>query len=226
VGYSLPEGGVQVRMFRRGNEESLLALSGTSEATTGIRWGRVLERGMALNAYHKGESWDKLASLVVSRLEGQTVADNRKVEFYGRALRPLEAVPGLSLGPEVYISHFSRKLDAFEPGHGGYFSPSRSTTFGGLGHYETSLGTLALTFTGGLGWSYNREAVAAGNPITGASPGKYPAATGRGLAYHGRIEGLQPLDAHWVLGFGLGLQRSTDYSDWRANVFVQRRWGE
>jgi predicted Zn-dependent protease len=226
VGYSDPEGGVGVRLFRRGNEESLLALSGTPDATTGLRWGRVLERGVALNAYHKGSSWDKLASLVVSSLEGQTVADNRKVEFYGRALRPLKAVPGLSLGPELYISSFSRNLGAFEPGHGGYFSPSRSTTLGGLGRYETSLGTLALTFTGGLGWSYNREAMAAGNPITGTSPGKYLAATGSGLAYHGRIEGLQPLDSHWVLGFGLGLQRSTDFSDWRANVFVQRRWGE
>jgi tetratricopeptide (TPR) repeat protein len=226
VGYSTPEGGVGVRLFRRSNEESLLALSGTPDATTGIRWGRVLERGMALNAHHKGDRWDALGSLVVSHLEGQTVADNRKAELYGRALHPLDAVPGLSLGPEVYISHFSRNLSAFEPGHGGYFSPSRATTLGGMGRYETSLGTLALTFTGGLGWSYNREAVAAGNPITGARPGQYPAATGSGLAHHGRIEGLQSLGSHWVLGFGLGLQRSYGYSDRRANVFVQRRWDE
>jgi tetratricopeptide (TPR) repeat protein len=225
VGYSVSEGGVGVRLFRRGNE-ALLALSGTPDLTTGIRWGRVLERGMALNAYHKGESWDKLASLVVSRLEGQTVADNRKVELYGRALRPVETVPGLSLGPELYTSRFSRNLSAFERGHGGYFSPSRSTTLGGLGRYETNLGTLALTFTGGLGWNYNREAAAAGNPITGARPGQYPAANGSGLAYHGRIEGLQPLGSDWVLGFGIGLQRSSYFSDRRANVFVQRNWGE
>lgn len=226
VGYSVAQGGVGVRLFRRGNEESLLALAGTPDTTTGIRWGRVLERGMALNAYYKGDRWDTLGSLVVSRLEGQTVADNRKVELYGRALHPLDAVPGLSLGPELYISQFRRNLSAFEPGHGGYFSPSRSTTLGGMGRYETSLGTLALTFTGGLGWNYNREAAAAGNPITGARPDQYPAATGSGLAYHGRIEGLQPLGSHWVLGFGLGLQRSAYFSDRRANVFVQRRWGE
>lgn len=226
VSYSVPDGGVGVRLFRRGNEESLLALSGTPDLATGIRWGRVLERGVALNAYHRGESWDKLASLVVSRLEGQTVADNRKLELYSRALRPVESVPGLSLGPELYISSFNRNLSAFELGHGGYFSPSRSATLGGIGRYETSLGTLALTFTGGLGWSYNREAMAAGNPITGARPGQYPAVTGRGLAYHGRIEGLQPLSSDWVIGFGIGLQRSSGYFDRRANVFVQRRWGE
>ena len=226
LGYSFADGGVGVRLFRRGNEESLLALSGSLDATTGIRWGRVLERGVALNAYHKDDSWDKMASLVISRLEGQTVADNRKVELYGRALRPLEAVPGLSLGPEVYISHFRNNLGAFEPGHGGYFSPWRGLTFGGMGRYETSLDTLALTFTGGLGWGYNKEAMAAGNPVTGARPGQYPSVTGRGLAYHGRVEGLLPLSSSWVLGFGLGLQRSSTFSDARANVFVQRRWEE
>lgn len=226
VGYFVPEGGVGVRLFRRGSEESLLALAGTPDATTGLRWGRVLERGMALNAYHKGGGWDALGSLVVSRLDGRAVADNRKMELYGRALRPLDAVPGLSLGPELYITRFSRNLGGFEPGHGGYFSPSTAVTLGGLGRYETSLGSLALTFTGGLGWSYNRENMAAGNPFTGANPGQYPAATGSSLAYHGRIEGLQPLGSSWVLGFGLGLQRSAYFFDRRASVFIQRRWGE
>ena len=226
LGYSFADGGVGVRLFRRGNEESLLALSGSLDATTGIRWGRVLEHGVALNAYHKDDSWDKMGSLVISRLEGQTVADNRKVELYGRALRPLEAVPGLSLGPEVYISHFRNNLGAFEPGHGGYFSPWRGLTLGGMGRYETNLDTLALTFTGGLGWGYNKEVMAAGNPITGARSGQYPSVTGRGLAYHGRVEGLLPLSSSWVLGFGLGLQRSSTFSDARANVFVQRRWEE
>ena len=226
LGYSFADGGVGVRLFRRGNEESLLALSGSLDATTGIRWGRVLEHGVALNAYHKDDSWDKMGSLVISRLEGQTVADNRKVEFYGRALRPLEAVPGLSLGPEVYISQFRNNLGAFEPGHGGYFSPWRGMTLGGMGRYETNLDTLALTFTGGLGWGYNKEVMAAGNPITGARSGQYPSVTGRGLAYHGRVEGLLPLSSSWVLGFGLGLQRSSTFSDARANVFVQRRWEE
>ena len=226
VGYSGSEGRVGVRLFRRGSEESLLALAGTPDSTTGIRWGRVLERGIALTAHHKGAGWDALGSLVVSRLDGKTVADNRKMELYGRALRPLDAVSGLSLGPELYVSRFSRNLGGFGPGHGGYFSPSTAVTLGGLGRYETSLGSLALTFTGGLGWGYNHEVMAAGNPFTGANPGQYPATTGSGLAYHGRIEGLQPLGSSWVLGFGLGLQRSAYFFDRRASVFVQRRWGE
>jgi len=66
LGYSFADGGVGVRLFRRGNEESLLALSGSLDASTGIRWGRVLERGVALNAYHKDDSWDKMGSLVIS----------------------------------------------------------------------------------------------------------------------------------------------------------------
>jgi tetratricopeptide (TPR) repeat protein len=225
LGYSFSGGGVGIRLFRRGNEESLLALSGSRDATTGIRWGRVLEDGVALSAYHKNDSWDNIGSLSISRLEGQTVAENRKVDMYGRALWRLKAVTGLSLGPEVYISQFRHNLSAFEPGHGGYFSPLFSMTLGAMGRYETNLGALALTFTGGLGRGYNKVALAAGNPITGVRPGQYPASTGRGLAYHGRVEGQLPLNPSWVLGFGLGQQRSSSYfSDVRANVFVQRRW--
>lgn len=224
LGYYVPEGGVSLRTFRRGSEESLLALAGTFDSTSGIHWGRLLERGFDLNAYHKGDGWDKQASLVVSRLKGETVADNRKFELYARALRSADTVPGFSVGPEVYFSRFSRNLSAFEPGHGGYFSPSRSITLGAFGRYETSLGSLALTLTGSLGWAYSRSDAAPGEPITGARPGQYAAATGKGLAYQGRIDGLQPLSPEWSLGFGLGKQRSSSFSDWRANVFVQRNW--
>lgn len=224
VGYYVPEGGVNVRVFRRGSEASLLALTGTLDVPTGIHWGRLLEQGLDVNAYHKGDGWEKQASLVISRIEGESVADNRKFELYARALRSIDALPGFSLGPDVYVSRFSRNLGAFEPGHGGYFSPSRSMTLGAVGRYETSLGSVAVTFTGGLGWAHSSSDAAPGDPMTGARPGAYPASTGRGLAYQGRIDGLQPLSPEWSLGFGLGKQRSSSFSDWRANLYVQRHW--
>jgi hypothetical protein len=226
IGYSGSDGGMGLRFFKRGSEESLLSLFGTPDINTGLSWGRVLERGVLLNAFHKSAGWNSQGSLVMSRLEGQTVADNRKVELYGLSLYRLETVPGLSLGPEIYLSRFSRNLRAFEPGHGGYFSPRAAVTVGALGRYEMNVGTLALTLMGGLGWSHSSEAAAAGQPITGTRAGEYPSAVGQGIAYHGRVEGLQALSPNWALGFGVGIQRSASYSDWRANVFVKRRWGQ
>lgn len=224
VGYSSLRAGAGVRVFRRATEESLLTLFGTPDINTGLNWGRVLETGVGLTAFHQGAGWNSLGSLVVARLEGQTVADNRKLQLYGLSLYQFESVPGLSLGPEVYFSRFNKNLRAFEPGHGGYFSPSRAITIGALARYEMTVDSMVLTLTGGLGWSYNRELSSAGNPITGARDGQYPAAVGRGLAYQGRIEGVQKLGPDWSLGFGLGMQRSSTFSDWRANVYAKRHW--
>ena len=227
MSYLFSAGNVGGRVFKRGSEESLLALSGTPDIASGLNWGRSLESGIVLNANHKGEIFEKLASLTLSRIEsGQNVADNRKVEFYGLALHGLEAVAGLSVGPELYYSRFRQNLSSFELGHGGYFSPRDSVTFGGYARYETSLGSMALTFTGGLGLGYSRVDATASNPITGSIPGFYPASTARGIAYHGRMQGLQPLSPNWDLGFGLGFQRSPSFSDWRANVFVKRNWSK
>jgi len=227
VTYSEPNGNVGVRVFQRGNEESLLALAGTPDLTTGISWGRILERGIVLSAYHKPGNLENLGYLVLSRMEkGQAVAENRKLQLYARSLWYLDTVPGLALGADVGINRFSRNLSGFELGHGGYFSPSQAVTIGAVGKYTTRLGDLDLLFLGGVGWSFDRVDAAAGDPVTGANPGKYPATSGRGIAYQGRVQGLKPLSANWSLGFGLGTQKGSGFSDWRANVFVQRRWLE
>jgi hypothetical protein len=211
-------------LFRSGNEESLRARAGTPALITGIRSGRVLERGAIFNAYHKPERWENLGYLVVSRLDGQAVADNRMVQAYARSMWYFESIPGVSLGVDMGNYRFNRNLSAFQPGHGGYFSPSNSTTIGAIGKYTTRLGNVDLLFLGGLGWSYNRTDTEAGYPITGANPGQVPATTSRSLAYQARIQGLKPLNPNWNLGFGWGTQNGSGFADWRANVFIQRRW--
>ena len=136
----------------------------------------------------------------------------------------MESVPGLALGADVAFSRFDRNLSAFEPGHGGYFSPSRSATIGVVGKYTTRLANVDLLFLGGVGRSVDRVDAAAGDPITGADPGKYAAGGDSGYSFHGRVQGLKPLDGNWSLGFGLGTQRGVSSYEWRANVYVQRRW--
>ena len=226
VGYYTADWGLGGRLFRRGNEESLLALAGKPHPTIlGEAWGRVLETGLSLDGYIRLGEWNALASLTASKLEGEGVADNRKLELYSRALHPVTAIAGLSLGPELYASHFDKNLSAFEPGHGGYFSPDSFLKLGALASYEGRIDKLELQMLGGIGWSWSQQNATAGNPLTGEAPGKYPATSDHGLAYHGSIEGLWPLNANWNIGFTLGGQESPDYNDWRAGVYAQRGWG-
>jgi tetratricopeptide (TPR) repeat protein len=221
LGYYTAEWGLGGRLFRRGNEESLLALSGLRDPLSGLAWGRVLETGLSVDGYRRVGEWNALFSLTRSRLTGEGVADNNKTELYARALRPISALPGLALGPELYASRFDKNLSAFESGHGGYFSPERFLKLGALASFDTRLDRLELKLLAGLGWGWSRQAAAAGNPLLDLEPGKYPATQSDGLAYHARLDGHWPLTARWSLGFTLGGQKSPDYTDWRAGVYAQ-----
>lgn len=225
LGYYQDDWGLGGRLFRRGNEESLLALQGKPHPTIpGAAWGRVIETGLSLDGYKRFGPWQSLASVTASRLTGEGVADNHKLEVYARALHPLQAIPGLALGPELYASHFDKNLSAFEPGHGGYFSPDRFIKLGALASYETRIERLDLKFLAGVGYGWSRQEAAPGNPLTGTEPGKYPASSNEGIAYHGLLTGSWALDPHWRLGFNLGGQKSPDYTDWRAGFSAERSW--
>jgi tetratricopeptide (TPR) repeat protein len=221
LGYYTADWGLGGRVFRRANEESLLALSGQRDPLSGLAWGRVLETGLSVDGYRRLGEWNALFSLTRSRLTGEGVADNDKTELYARALHPIAAIPGLALGPELYASHFAKNLSAFEPGHGGYFSPERFLKLGALVSYDTRLDPLELKLLAGLGWGWSRQAAAAGNPLLDLEPGKYAATQSDGLAYHARLDGYWPLGARWGLGFTLGGQKSPDYTDWRAGLYAQ-----
>lgn len=221
LGYYTADWGLGGRIFRRANQESLLALVGLRDLLTGLTWGRVLETGLSLDGYRRLGDWNALISLTRSRLTGEGVADNTKSELYARALHPIPGVPGLALGPELYTSRFDKNLSAFEPGHGGYFSPERFIKIGALASYETQLDQLELKFLAGLGWGWSRQAAADGNPLTGAAPDKYPSTKSDGVAYHARLDGRLPLSNRWSIGFSLGGQKSPDYTDWRVGVYTQ-----
>jgi tetratricopeptide (TPR) repeat protein len=215
------DGGASLRLFRRGNEESLLAFSGKRDPNSGRAWGRVVETGFSLGGNYRLGPWDLSGSLTASSLTGENVADNRKYEFYGRALRPVEPVPGLSLGPEILLSHYQRNLSHFTFGHGGYFSPDRFVQLSILGLYETRHGSLELNLLAGLGYNWNRQASAPYNPLTGEHPDYYPASRGQGLAYKLQGEAHLPITSRWGIGATLGAQKSPYYTDWRAGLYAE-----
>jgi len=220
-----PDYGLSVRAFRRSVEDSVLSTSGSRSNVTGLQWGRVLETGVTLSGSYKLDDWSTESSLVVSSLSGVNVADNTKFEFYGRALYPIKSVPGLALGPEVFTNHFQRNLGYYDYGFGGYWSPEFSFRLGGLASYATNIEGLQLKILAGMGWGWETQSAADGNPLTGTSPGFYPATRSNGLSYLGQIDAVYPIDNRWNIGFNLGGQRSTAYTEWRAGIYLESFWG-
>ncbi|MBB5015710.1 cellulose synthase subunit BcsC-related outer membrane protein [Rehaibacterium terrae] len=225
--YQQADHGGGLRLFRGGNEESLLALAGQRDPTTGASWGRVLETGVQLDGRLNPGEWEVIGSLTFSTLSGEQVADNRKVELYAHALHPVASVNGLRLGPELYSARFRHNLGFFEPGHGGYFSPSFHLKPGLLADYNQRIGErVDIEARAGLGWAWNRQAAADGNPLRGEEPGKYAASRDNGIAYHGRIQATWEITPHWQAGLHAGGQKSPEYTDWQGGVFLQWRWGK
>jgi tetratricopeptide (TPR) repeat protein len=213
--------GMGVLAFRRPVAESLLSSNGRWSAVHQAAWGRVLETGLTLSGNRRLGAWDASAALTLASLDGSNVAANEKYELYGRALRPLASLPGLSLGPELILSRYQRNLSAYEFGHGGYFSPQRYLQLGALALYQGRSGQVDLDAELGIGHNWHRQAAAPGNPLTGAQPGKYPASTEGGLVYRARIQASWPLAPGWRVGGSLSAQQGANYSDRRIGLHLQ-----
>lgn len=226
IGFYTSTYGLSGRVFRRSVEESLLSISGNHSSLSGLNWGRVLETGLTISGNYKLEGWNTESSLTASSLKGVNVADNKKIEFYGRALYPVDSVQGLAVGPEIFANHFQRNLSYYDYGFGGYWSPERSVRLGGLASYDTNIEGWQLKLLAGMGWGWETQAAADGNPITGANPGLYPASSTNGLVYLGQIDALYPIDKQWSIGFNLGGQKSTSYTEWRFGIYAESLWGD
>lgn len=222
IAYRQAEYGVGARLFRTDNDESLLALSGKHDSVSNTDWGHVLETGAQLDGYLNHDTWSLSGSLTLAELHGQRVADNRKIELYLQALRPVGTIEGLRVGPELYGSRFQHNLSAFEVGHGGYFSPDYYWRPGLQAAYNNSVtDQLALQATVGLGWGWSHQADADGNPLTGAEPDKYAATRESGATYQGRLQANWQFAPSWTAGMRLSGQRSPAYRDWQSALFIE-----
>lgn len=225
--------GWNAKLFRQANLESILSMSGSSQAssTPGSRleWGQVLEDGINLGGYvtlpGDLKDWKAEGSLTAARLTGEGVADNTKLAFWGRLLRPIEGWDGVRMGADIYTSSFNKNLSYYTPGFGGYFSPQASINLGGVAVYEGRLDAVKLNAQAGLGWGYAKQAAADGNPLTGSEPGKYAGYSSNGLATHIDIDAQLPLDRDWTLGLNLGGLSSPGYEEWRAWLYARYYFG-
>jgi len=199
--------GWSLSLYRRQNQESLLALAG--KQLGGLRWGRVLEHALRIDRYGRWGAWQPLASLTYARLTGVGVEDNDQVSLYARMLRPVSGTAGLSLGPEFYTTAFRRDLEGYGPGQGGYFSPALHAKLGGLLRIERTDSPWQWQASLGLGWALTQRDTSADD---------------QGLAGQLELDATRDLGAGWRLGLRMSGRHSSDYRDLHAGLMLHRAY--
>jgi len=221
VSYYMPEWGGSVRLFRRTSDDSTLSISGKLDPATGLTWGRIVQTGLSLSGYVNLGEWHTIYSLTSAELTGVNVADNHKLEFYGRALHPIAQVAGLSLGTAFIASKYDRNLSGYELGHGGYYSPKQSTQLSAVASYDFKVRSVEMNLLSSAGYSKSSQASEAGNPLTGENPDAYKESSGGGLIYSATLSGTVPITSKWAFGFSLGAQQSDTYEDRKMGIFAE-----
>lgn len=168
-----------------------------------------------------------------AHLWGHQVADNQALSgslSLGYNFHP----PGFdyfTVGPGVGADHYSRNLNHFTYGHGGYFSPEARLAPALNGDFLTPEGQeFQVKGHLDLGYGLQREAASPCLPL-GPAPSAprarcadYPATRSEGLQVNAEIAGVVRINHHLQWGATFALRRGPAYDDTTALLFVRFFW--
>lgn len=230
---------------RRPLSNSLLSFAGAQDPRTGIKWGGVMANGASL-----GLSWDQgnangvWADISHHQLKGKNVADNRRTQLMGGYYRRLINTSNelLTVGASSMLWNYKKDLGEYTLGHGGYYSPQRYISFAVPVRYAKRTVDWSYIVEGSVSASVSKTRDMAYYPKRGLIAGpwqdlaqqgsgvsetafnsdnSYKGGRGRGVGYSMRGLVERRLDNHWVLGTGIDLQKSKDYSPSRAMLYLR-----
>ena len=143
--------------------DSVLSYGGQRDTLSGTTWGAVTRAGGRLQVeasltdrigiYGGGSGYS---------ITGRNVKDNSSYELGGGVYTSLRNTPreSLSVGLDLRYQAYAQNLGFFTLGHGGYFSPQRSTTAQVQVDWRRQVGDWTLRGIASLGWQwyYSRSA--------------------------------------------------------------------
>jgi hypothetical protein len=156
------KGTLDAQVFAESRQDSLLSTSGLIEPWSGRRYGRVVEYGVRGSAWQQLTGpWSVSASGSISRMTGESVADN---EHYAAGLGlgyalGLRGFDYFNIGPAYRYEHYRANRRFFTVGHGGYFSPDQLHRIGAAVDFQTAEGSsrFLLRGRGFLGYQHTDE---------------------------------------------------------------------
>lgn len=211
--------------FSRSRWNSLLALSGMTDPTTGETWGRVSETGIeATGTLVISDRWAVSAGGLLSYLHGRNVDDNTRAAANLSASYDLAksitdpAFEFLRVGPYYRFETYDENRSFFTLGHGGYFSPSQYHSLGAFVDWRTKEGKpWLLDGRASLGWTTQTEDAAPRFPLApdGTS---FAGSSSSGIAGDMQMRGEYLLDDNWRLGGLVRYSFAPDYQDATVGV--------
>jgi hypothetical protein len=215
---------ITVRMFDEDVPATMLSWGGLRDPASGRNWGRVLQRGGALQAvYLPADQVSLSLSGSGSELSGRDVEDNAHLSLRGDAAYDLrlQSLDHLRVGPFLSIDHYDTNLSHYSFGQGGYYSPDVDGRAGVLVDGLTREGeTWQAEVKTSLSYGYAYQASSPRFDIGLEPVGRYDPTTTLGLNRDLSLRGSLLLSDHLILsGFARGAM-APNYTDYTIGAFL------
>lgn len=218
-----------LNLSRRPYTGSLLSYAGARDPVSGVVWGGVTSTGLSLSLSTTIGEFNFGTTASFGLLRGQNVLNNDRLYLRGSVDTDIYATDdtALNIGLNVNFTNFSKNQAFYTFGHGGYYSPQTSLSFG-LPVELTGRQDL-LSYLLRLNLSYSRtkedpavfyptdaalQARAAAGPVfpPGNALAIYQGGTGGGFGYGLRGAAEYRLTPNFALGGRLNIERSAYYA--------------
>lgn len=213
---------------------SLLSYGGQRDLFSGIRWGAVRRTSALLQLATTWKGLEPFAQLELAAYRGHEVLPNREQAAALGVDWTLSRGTDhhLAVGPVLRLRAFDNNQNHYSVGHGGYYSPQRSTTVS-VPLQAAMRGTdLSWVIRVAPSWSHSSTTSTPRFPTradlqaqaTGQGQGTYGGSRGPGAGWALQSTWEFRMNAHWATGFRVAAERSPDYAKERVHVYL--RWHE
>jgi len=208
--------------------ESMLSWIGQRDPYSSKNWGRVMRSGaQGSYVFTPVENWFLSLGGGAEYLWGENVADNVGLKANASAGRTFRLADNeLALGVFATIKHYSRNLNFYTFGNGGYYSPDLLFITGPFVRLRSpECRDYWFDLEGSVGFMYERTASAAKYPLSGASAfglssgqleeyaGNYSGKSETKFAYSAKGEALRLITPHVAAGVFGGISNAADYRE-------------
>jgi hypothetical protein len=213
---------------------SLLSYGGQRDLFSGIRWGAVRRTSVLLQLATTWRGLEPFAQLEWATYRGHEVLPNREQAAAIGVDWALSrgADHYLAVGPVLRLRAFDNNQNHYSVGHGGYYSPQRSTTVS-VPVQAAMRGTdLSWVVRVAPSWSQSSTTSAPRFPTradlqaqaAAQGQGTYGGSRGPGAGWALQSTWEYRMNAHWTTGFRVAAERSPDYAKEQVHLYL--RWHE